>query len=77
MTLEEAMWKIHARSWAAGDIKAGAKHAAEMWAIADQALHNLHVIKPKYYASRYLHKDIVNSSEFPAYRAGELDRGPE
>jgi hypothetical protein len=36
--LRSALRKIHDREWAAGDIKAGARDASEMWAIADEAL---------------------------------------
>jgi hypothetical protein len=37
-SFEEALWQIHQREWPAGDKIAGARHAAEMWDIADAAL---------------------------------------
>lgn len=33
-----AMWKIHQREWPAGDIQRAARHASEMWDIADEIL---------------------------------------
>jgi len=35
---EDALWKIHQREWPAGCKISGARHASEMWDIADKAL---------------------------------------
>lgn len=37
--LEASIRRIHEREWPAGDKDKAAKHAAEMWAIADEARH--------------------------------------
>jgi len=39
LRLKDAIRRIHEREWPAGDQKKAAKHAAEMWAIADEARH--------------------------------------
>ena len=37
--LKSVIRRIHEREWPAGDKTKAAKHAAEMWAIADEARH--------------------------------------
>lgn len=37
--LKTVIRRIHEREWPAGDKTKAAKHAAEMWAIADEARH--------------------------------------
>lgn len=38
--LEAALRRIHEREWPAGDHTKAARHAAQMWAIADETRHS-------------------------------------